>query len=90
MRLHFLLLFLFASTCAAQQPATPDHDMSHMQNSHTHDGFMQGGMHHAMAQGVALDAKTNENSHIITLRVGPMTLPANTSHMKMPQTPDLV
>jgi hypothetical protein len=64
--------------------------MSQMQHSHAHDGFMQGGMHHALAQGVALDAKTNENSHIITLRIGPMTLPANTSHTTMPQPPDLV
>jgi hypothetical protein len=91
MRLRFLLPLLFTSACAAQQPVTaPDQDISHMQHAHSHDGFMQGGMHHAIAQGVALDAKTNENSHIITLRVGPMTLPANTSHMKMPQPPDLV
>jgi hypothetical protein len=88
---RFLLFLLFASACAAQQPAAdPDHDMSHMQHAHTHDGFMQGGMHHAIAQGVVLDAKTDEKSHIITLRIGPMTLPANTSHMKMPQPPDLV
>ncbi len=91
MRLRFFLPLLFTSACVAQQPTTtPDHDMSHMQHAHSHDGFMQGGMHHATAQGVALDAKANENSHIITLRIGPMTLPANTSHMKMPQPPDLV
>jgi len=91
MRLRFLLPLIFTSACVAQQPtSTPDHAMSHMQHAHSHDGFMQGGMHHAIAQGVALDAKTNENSQIITLRVGPMTLPANTSHMKMPQPPDLV
>ena len=91
MRLRFLLPLLFASTCTAQQPdATPDHDMSQMQHSHSHDGFMQGGMHHAIAQGVVLDAKTDEKSHTVTLRIGPMTLPGNTSHMKMPQPPDLV
>ena len=91
MRLRFLLPLLFVSACAAQQPAaTPDHDMSHMQHAHTHDGFMQGGMHHVTAQGVALDAKTDEKSHTVTLRIGPMTLPANTSHMRMPQPPDLV
>ena len=61
-----------------------------MQHAHTHDGFMQGGMHHVTAQGVALDAKTDEKSHTVTLRIGPMPLPANTSHMKMPQPPDLV
>jgi hypothetical protein len=90
MRLRFFLSLLFASACAAQQPADPDYDMSHMQHAHTHDGFMQGGMHHAIAQGVVLDAKTDEKSHAVTLRVGPMTVPANTSHMKMPQPPDLV
>ena len=91
MRLRFLLPLLFASTCTAQQPAaTPDHDMSQMQHSHSHDGFMQGGMHHAIAQGVVLDAKTDEKSHTVTLRIGPLTLPGNTSHMKMPQPPDLV
>jgi hypothetical protein len=86
---RFLFFLLFASACAAQQPAVSDHDMSKMQHAHTHDGFMQGGMHHAVAQGVTLDAKSDQSSHIITLRVGPMNLPANTSHMKMPQPPDL-
>jgi hypothetical protein len=88
MRLKFLPLFLFAPACLAQLPAAPDHDMSHMQ--HSHDGFMQGGMHHNIAQGVSLNAKADETSHIITLRIGPMTLPASTSHMQMPQPPDLV
>jgi hypothetical protein len=88
---HFWLPLLFASAAFAQQPAASDHDMSQMQQAHSHDGgFMQGGMHHAVASGVTLDAKSDENSHIITLRVGPMTLPANTSHMKMPQPADLV
>src|SRR5439155_482732 len=59
--------------------------------AHSHDnGFMQGGMHHAIAKGVTLDAKSDEKSHTIILRVGPMTLPANTSHMKIPQPADLV
>ncbi len=51
---------------------------------------MQGGMHHAVAKGVTLDAKVDAAAHTVTLREGPMTLPANTSHMKMPQPPDLV
>ena len=87
---RFLFFLLFAWACAAQQPAVSDHDMSKMQHAHTHDGFMQGGMHHAVAQGVTLDAKSDQTSHVIALRVGPMNLPANTSHMKMPQPPDLV
>jgi hypothetical protein len=88
---HFWLPLLFASAAFAQQPSATDHDMSQMQQAHSHDGgFMQGGMHHAVATGVTLDARPDENSHIITLRVGPMTLPANTSHMKMPQPADLV
>jgi hypothetical protein len=62
------------------------HDMEHM----SHDGgFMQGGMHHTMAKGVLLGAKTDAAAHTITLRVGPISLPAHTSHMKMPQPPDV-
>ncbi len=60
-----------------------------MQHQH-HGGFMQQGMHHAVAKGVSLDAKTDAATHTFTLRIGPMTLPANTDHMKMPQPPDLV
>jgi hypothetical protein len=88
---YFWLPLFFAAVALAQQPAASEHDMSQMQQAHTQDGgFMQGGMHHALATGVKLDAKSDETSHIITLRVGPMTLPANTSHMKMPQPADLV
>jgi hypothetical protein len=60
-----------------------------MQHEH-HGGFMQGGTHHAVAKGVTLEAKVDAAAHTLTLRVGPMTLPANTGHMKMPQPPDLV
>ena len=59
-----------------------------MQHEH-HTGFMQGGMHHAVAKGVNLDAKVDAAKLTVTLRVGPMNLPANTGHMKMPQPPDL-
>jgi hypothetical protein len=69
-----------------EKPAEAPHDMQHMQ----HGGFMQGGMHHAVAKGVKLDAKVDAAAHTVTLRVGPMNLPAHTSHMKMPQPPDLV
>src|SRR6266849_2267101 len=51
---------------------------------------MQGGMHHAVAKGVMLDSKVDSTAHSVTLRVGPMNLPANTDHMKMPQPPDLI
>ena len=57
---------------------------------HEHHGFMQEGMHHAVAKGVTLDAKVDTAAHTVTLRVGPMNLPAHTSHTKMPQPPDLV
>jgi hypothetical protein len=39
---------------------------------------------------VKLDPNFDMGTHTITLRVGPMNLPAHTSHMKMPQPPDLV
>jgi len=70
-----------------QQNAPPAHDMEHMQ--HNHGGFMQEGMHHAVAKGVKLEQQVDAAAHIMTLREGPLTLPANTSHMKMPQPPDV-
>ena len=69
------------------QPAAPAHDMAHMR--HDHGGFMQEGMHHAVAKGVKLDQQVDAATHTITLREGPLTLPANTDHMKMPQPPDV-
>ncbi len=73
-------------TTAQEKPAVPPHDMKHMQ----HGGFMQEGMHHAAAKGVTLDAKVDAAAHTVTLLVGPMNLPAHTSHTKMPQPPDLL
>jgi hypothetical protein len=83
-------IFLLASSAAfAQQqsppPPPPAHDMHHMH----HGGFMQD-MHHAVAKGVKLDQQVDDASHTITLRVGPISLPANTDHMKMPQPADLI
>src|ERR1700722_13838988 len=85
---RFLALFL--ALALAQQPANPDHDMSHGEQAHTHDGFMQGRMHHVIAQGVTLNAHTDADAHTITLRVGPLTLSASTSHRNMPQPADLI
>src|SRR5260221_6586074 len=73
-----------------EKPAAPTHDMEHTNHGAGHGGFMQNGMHHAVAKGVTLDAKLDAAAHTVTLRVGPMNLPAHTSHMKMPQPPDLV
>ncbi|HET9995692.1 MAG TPA: hypothetical protein VFQ18_09805 [Candidatus Acidoferrum sp.] len=78
----------FEARAKQEKPAEPSHDMNHMQ--HEHHGFMQGSMHHALAKGVTLDAKVDGTAHTVTLRVGPMNLPANTDHMKMPQPPDLI
>jgi hypothetical protein len=86
MRTIFLLLaslFITTALLAQDKPADAPHDMEHMQ----HGGFMQGGMHHAVAKGVKLEQKTD--GHTIVVRIGPMNLPARTSHMKMPQPPDL-
>jgi len=78
------------SACAFSQDPAPK-PRSHMRRAvEQHDGFMQGGMHHAVAIGVVLDQKVDAATHTITLRVGPMNLPANTSHMKMPQPADLI
>jgi hypothetical protein len=79
----FASLLLIRSILAQDKPADAPQDMGHMQ----HGGFMQGGMHHAMAKGVRLEQKID--GHTIVVRIGPMNLPAHTSHMKMPQPPDL-
>lgn len=93
-------LFLFSSTqhCAAQdktpsqteqtKPAQSPMDTMHMQHGMNHGGFMQGGMHHEVAKGVKIEQKIDGQT--IVVRVGPMSLPAHTSHMKMPQPPELI
>jgi hypothetical protein len=83
----FLFLTLLAIGVAkAQESPTPQMGMHHQHQP----GFMQGGMHHEIAKGVTLHAKVDVATHTVTLRVGPMNLPAHTSHMKMPQPPDLL
>ncbi len=87
----FLLISLLAvpTTVGQEKPTDAPHDMEHMQHGGGHGGFMQGSMHHAVAKGVTLQTKQDAVAHTITLREGPINLPANTSHMKMPQPPDL-
>jgi hypothetical protein len=89
-KIFCVCLLMACGALAQDKPAVPPHDMEHMQHGAGHDTFMQGGMHHAIAKGVTLEAKVDTSGHTVTLRVGPMNLPANTSHMKMPQPPDLV
>jgi hypothetical protein len=84
-----LALLPFATRGAQQQPtpAPAAHGMDHM--PHNHGGFMQEGMHHAVAKGIKLEQQVDADTHTITLREGPLTLPANTNHMTMPQPPDV-
>src|SRR5260370_41807360 len=83
----FLLMSLLATGIAVAQEQ-PAEQPSAMQ--HHHGGFMQEGMHHAVAKSVTLDAKVDVAARIVTLRVGPVNLPANTRRMKMPHPPDQV
>jgi hypothetical protein len=55
----------------------------------SHDGFMQHGMSHVRAQGVKLAQKVDEAAHVITLREGPMNLPAHTDHHKAAQPAEM-
>jgi hypothetical protein len=88
MSLHYFLICLltigagFAQELPAQTPPHTEHAQQ--------GGFMQEGMHHAVAKGVTLDVKSDASAHMFTIRIGPMALPAHTPHMKMPQPPDLV
>lgn len=85
-RIFAPLLLAAAAAMAQEPPAQAPHEMPHRQ----HGGFMQGGMHHQIAAGVTLGVKVDSAAHTITLRIGPMTLPANTPHTKMPQPPALL
>jgi hypothetical protein len=87
MKINFLVVLCFLTGTLGQQKPSAPADTSEMQ--HQHGGFMQGGMHHTVMSGVKLDERVDTSSHTITLRVGPMALPARTGHMKMPQPADL-
>jgi hypothetical protein len=73
-------------TTAQENPPLPEKNLP-VQHEH-HGGFMQGGMHHQTAKGVNLEASVDAAAHVVRVRIGPMTLPAHTSHTKMPQPPD--
>jgi len=72
---------------AQEKPAETPHNMEHMHHGSGQGGFMQEGMHHALAKGVKLEQSIDGKT--ITLRIGPIHLPAHTNHMAMPQPPDL-
>src|SRR5437879_2720705 len=82
-------ILLLATAAVLGQEKQAEGTAKPMPMQHEHHGFMQEGMHHAVAKGVKLDPNLDMATHTITLRVGPMNLPAHTSHMKMPQRPDL-
>jgi hypothetical protein len=82
-------IFVCASVLAVCASLSAGQQQNHVRRATENGTFMQGGMHHQVATGVAIDQKLDSAAHTITLRVGPMNLPANTSHMKMPQPADL-
>lgn len=47
------------------------------------------GMAHKLATGVKLDVNDDPSAQSLTLRVGPLDLPAHTNHSAMAQAPDL-
>src|SRR5207244_11605832 len=79
---------LLAASAALAQEKQAEGAAKPMQVQHEHHGFMQEGMHHAVAKGVKLDPNFDMATHTITLRVGPMNLQAHTSHIKLPEPPD--
>src|SRR6266849_8474444 len=82
MLLTVSVAFLPPAARAAQQQQNPAPQPSD-HSQHHHGGFMQDGMHHATAKGIKLDQQVDTANHTITLREGPITLQANTDHMKM-------
>ena len=80
----------YAQEKAQEKPMDDMEHMEHMQHHHgSGGGFMQEGMTHAIAKGVKIEQNVDAATHTITLREGPLSLPAHTDHMKMPQPPDL-
>ena len=53
------ILLIAGAAFAQEKPGESPHDMEHMNHGAGHGGFMQGGMHHAVARGVRLDAKVD-------------------------------
>lgn len=77
-----LALLTVASQGPSQEPRDTSRDKQH---SHEQGGSRQGGKHHLVAKGLTLEEKMDPATHTITLREGPLALPANTDHMSMPQ-----
>lgn len=77
-----LVLLLVAPVARPQEPAKPPG------TAHLHHGMSHG--EHRPAPGVTLTDKLDSSEHTITLRIGPLNLPAQTDHHLMPQPADLV
>ncbi len=76
---QFAIIFLgVALSCGAGAGAA--------RAQHEHHGHE--GMAHAVASGVKLDIKDDAAAKTITLRLGPMNLPAHTDHRAAAQPPD--
>ncbi len=60
----------------------------HGEAHHEAGGFMRRGMTHEAQKNVKLEEKIDEAARLITLREGPMNLPAHSAHDMTPQPPD--
>ncbi|MBZ5703466.1 MAG: hypothetical protein LAN84_16655 [Acidobacteriia bacterium] len=65
-----------------------EHAAEHSAEGGAHEGFMHHGMSHELQKGVKLEEKIDQTAHVITLREGPMNLPAHTGHHQAAQPPD--
>ncbi len=78
-----MVVVMVLTGCFAAINAPAQHDMQHM----GHEG-MNMPMRHA--QGVKLDVQDDSASKTLTVRVGPLDLPAHASHHTVAQAPDQV
>lgn len=74
-----LLMVLGVGLCIAGLAGAQQHDMGQMHNMH----MMQ------RATNVKLDVENDQAGHVLTLRLGPLNLPANAG-MNVAQAPDLL
>jgi hypothetical protein len=76
-RITIMAGIILTGSCAAA--ALAQHDMQHMGHQ---------GMAMQRAQGVKLEVREDATRHSLTVRVGPLNLPAHSSHHSVAQAPD--
>lgn len=79
MKRFWIIASLILTGCYATRVALAQHDIEHLRHE---------GMKMQQAQGVKLEVRDDTARHLLTVRLGPLDLPAHTSHHAAAQAPD--